>query len=121
MDAPRVPASWPSTREAEERSGLDPAQPRHERSGNSTAQLRSWRDVTWQNSGVVDLEGILLVIDSQLHEPPVSLSWVKHEDSIRWDVLVELELLLMDAVGVDRAVLFPLESRLGEVRGQPIP
>ena len=65
--------------------------------------------------------GQIAVIDSQLHEPPVSLSWEEPEEKIRWDVLVELELLLIDAVGVDRAVLFPSESRLGEVRGQPIP
>jgi L-fuconolactonase len=50
----------------------------------------------------------MLVIDGQLHEPPVTRDWPVDE-STRHDLLDELQLALMAAVGVDRAVLFPTD------------
>jgi L-fuconolactonase len=51
----------------------------------------------------------LLVIDAQLHEPPVTRDWAGADEPTRRDLLDELQLAMMAAVGVDRAVLFPTE------------
>lgn len=56
----------------------------------------------------------MTIIDAQLHEPPVSLSWKGASQATRWDVMLELQLAYMDAVGVDRVVLHPLELAWGE-------
>jgi L-fuconolactonase len=56
----------------------------------------------------------MTIIDAQLHEPPVSLSWNGASRATRWDLLLELQLAYMDAVGVDRVVLHPLELAWGE-------
>ncbi len=53
------------------------------------------------------------VIDSQLHEPPVFLEWQGADDTSRQQVLTELQLGLMRAAGVDRAVLFPVDLNWG--------
>src|SRR4051812_27981194 len=56
----------------------------------------------------------MTIIDAQLHEPPVSLRWVGASQATRWDLLLEIQLAFMDAVGVDRAVLHPLELAWGQ-------
>jgi hypothetical protein len=53
------------------------------------------------------------IVDGQLHEPRVSLEWNGAEPTARSELLLELQLDLMDAVGVDRAVLFPIEAEWG--------
>ncbi|MBN9619316.1 MAG: amidohydrolase [Actinobacteria bacterium] len=54
------------------------------------------------------------VVDAQLHEPPISLGWEEAGEALRWDILLEVQLAYMDAVGVDRAVLHPLDLAWGE-------
>src|SRR4051812_17064637 len=50
-----------------------------------------------------------VIVDAQLHEPPVSLEWEHADDATRRLVLTELQVGYMRAVGVDKAVLFPLD------------
>jgi predicted TIM-barrel fold metal-dependent hydrolase len=54
------------------------------------------------------------VVDAQLHEPAVSLEWAEADQATRWDVLLEVQLAFMQAVGVDRAVLHPIDMGWGE-------
>jgi L-fuconolactonase len=56
----------------------------------------------------------MIVVDAQLHEPAVSLEWEDADEATRRLVLTELQLGYMRAVGVDRAVLFPLDLRWAE-------
>jgi len=49
----------------------------------------------------------MTIVDAQLHEPGPWMDWVGAPDSIRDGVLTESLLSGMDAVGVERAVLFP--------------
>jgi L-fuconolactonase len=53
----------------------------------------------------------LVIVDAQLHEPAVSLEWEGADDATKWLALTELQLGYMRAVGVDKAVLFPIDSR----------
>lgn len=46
------------------------------------------------------------VIDAQIHEPPVALPWEDAGPDLRRKILSEATLAYMDAVGVDRALLF---------------
>ena len=55
-----------------------------------------------------------MIIDAKLHEPPVTFKWEGADERTKWDVLLELEIAYMDAVGVDRALLFPVERPWGE-------
>jgi hypothetical protein len=50
-----------------------------------------------------------LIIDAQLHEPAVARDWADADEQTRWDLLDELQLAYMTAVGVDRTILFPNE------------
>ena len=54
-----------------------------------------------------------MIIDTQLHEPPLNLDWEDVDPAVRHRMMLELELGYMDAVGVDRAVLFPIELDWG--------
>jgi L-fuconolactonase len=56
----------------------------------------------------------MIVVDAQLHEPAASLEWEDADEATRRLVLTELQLGYMRAVGVDRAVLFPLDLRWAE-------
>jgi L-fuconolactonase len=51
----------------------------------------------------------VLIIDAQLHEPAVSGEWAHADEQTRWDLLDELQIAYMTAVGVDRTILFPTD------------
>jgi L-fuconolactonase len=53
----------------------------------------------------------ITVVDAQLHEPAVSLEWEAADEATRRLALTELQLGYMRAVGVDKAVLFPIDLR----------
>jgi predicted TIM-barrel fold metal-dependent hydrolase len=53
------------------------------------------------------------IIDAQLHEPALSLEWADADTETRWAALLEAQLAFMAAVGVDKAVLFPIEHEWG--------
>jgi L-fuconolactonase len=48
-----------------------------------------------------------LIVDAQLHEPPVRLDWSSHDVDTRRKLLSELAFGWMDAIGVDAAVIHP--------------
>jgi predicted TIM-barrel fold metal-dependent hydrolase len=50
------------------------------------------------------------IVDAQLHEPAPWLAWSTSDVGTRRDVLTETLMTSMDAVGVDAAVLFPVED-----------
>lgn len=50
------------------------------------------------------------IIDAQLHEIGPRLDWQRRERSIRWDALTETLLASMSAVGVDGAVIQPVDD-----------
>lgn len=50
------------------------------------------------------------IIDAQLHEPAIRLDWSGEKRHVRRKVLSEVLIGTMDAVGVDRAVLFPADT-----------
>lgn len=50
------------------------------------------------------------IIDAQVHEPPVSLEWRGIDRATGWDLQVELQLGWMNALGVDGALLFPVDT-----------
>src|SRR2546423_15515809 len=49
----------------------------------------------------------MAIVDAQLHEPAVSFAWEGGDQSAKWNVMLEVKLAYMRAVGVDRALLFP--------------
>jgi predicted TIM-barrel fold metal-dependent hydrolase len=49
------------------------------------------------------------IIDAQLHEPAIRLDWSGFDSGTRRRVLSEVLIGYMEAVGVDRAVLFPAD------------
>jgi predicted TIM-barrel fold metal-dependent hydrolase len=51
-----------------------------------------------------------MIIDAQIHEPSVTLPWSEYDLSVRRSVLAEVLLDYMDAVGVNRALLFPIRD-----------
>jgi L-fuconolactonase len=63
----------------------------------------------------------MTIIDAQLHEPALSLGWSDAEREQRFAVLLEVELAFMDAIGVDKAVLFPIEDAWGTWAAQRMP
>jgi hypothetical protein len=50
------------------------------------------------------------IIDAQVHEPPVSLDWNGIDPATARDLQVELQLGWMNALGVDAALLFPVDT-----------
>jgi L-fuconolactonase len=54
-----------------------------------------------------------MIIDAQLHEPAVSLPWTNADDATRNDVMLELQIGWMRSVGVERALLFPVDLEWG--------
>ena len=63
----------------------------------------------------------MTIIDAQLHEPAVSLEWEQADEPTRRLVLTELQLGWMRAVGVDRAVLFPVDLDWAEAAAELAP
>jgi L-fuconolactonase len=63
----------------------------------------------------------MTIIDAQLHEPFLSLDWSGAEREERFTMMLEVELAYMDAVGVDRAVIFPIEDAWGTWAAQRVP
>ncbi len=55
----------------------------------------------------------MTVIDAQLHEPALSLDWGAADRETRFELMLEVELAYMDAVGVDQAVIFAIEDAWG--------
>ena len=55
-----------------------------------------------------------MLIDAQLHDPAIFLDWDSSDQRTKWDLMLELELAYMQAVGVDRALLHPLDLPWGE-------
>jgi L-fuconolactonase len=55
----------------------------------------------------------MTIIDAQLHEPALSQDWSGADRETRYAMMLEVELAWMDAIGVDRAVLFPIEDEWG--------
>jgi predicted TIM-barrel fold metal-dependent hydrolase len=49
------------------------------------------------------------IVDAQLHEPAVSLEWDGVDEAVRRLALTELQVGYMRAVGVDRAVINPID------------
>jgi hypothetical protein len=56
------------------------------------------------------LKVVVLVIDAQLHEPPMALEWSEADKATRFELMTEVTLAYMRAVGVDRAVLHPISG-----------
>jgi hypothetical protein len=52
----------------------------------------------------------MLVIDAQLHEPPMAFEWFGADQAPRFELMTEVTLAYMRAVGVDRAVLHPISG-----------
>jgi L-fuconolactonase len=63
----------------------------------------------------------MTIIDAQLHEPALSLDWRDAERDLRYRMLLEVELAFMAAVGVDKAVLFPIETEWGVWAAEQMP
>jgi predicted TIM-barrel fold metal-dependent hydrolase len=61
------------------------------------------------------------IIDAQLHEPALSLDWQEADPEVRFQMMLEVELAYMHAVGVDRAVLFPIETAWGAWAAERMP
>ena len=61
----------------------------------------------------------MTIIDAQLHEPAVAGDSRGLDRDTRYRLMLEVELGYMDAVGVDKAVLFPIERRMGPVGAEP--
>jgi predicted TIM-barrel fold metal-dependent hydrolase len=55
----------------------------------------------------------MTVIDAQLHEPALPPGRSTADREARFEVMLELEVAFMDAVGVDKAVLFAIEDAWG--------
>jgi L-fuconolactonase len=56
----------------------------------------------------------MIIVDAQLHEPAVSLDWEDADEATRWLALTELQVGYMRAIGVDKAVVNPVELAWGE-------
>lgn len=50
----------------------------------------------------------MLVIDAQLHEPPMALEWPHADHETRLELMTEVTLAYMRSIGVERAVLHPI-------------
>jgi L-fuconolactonase len=62
----------------------------------------------------------LEIIDAQLHDPVPWLDWRGQPVGLQRDLAIELTLAYLDAIGVDRALLFASEE-LGQVAAQKFP
>ena len=49
------------------------------------------------------------IVDAQLHEPSVWGDWEWADQRLRWELMLELQLSQMNAVGVDSALLFAVD------------
>jgi L-fuconolactonase len=58
--------------------------------------------------------GSLEIVDAQLHELGPELSWPSADAALRYRLMTEITLGWMDAVGVDAAVLVPMDWGWGE-------
>jgi predicted TIM-barrel fold metal-dependent hydrolase len=63
----------------------------------------------------------MTIIDAQLHEPALSLDWDANDREALFQAFLEAELAYMDAVGVDKAVLFPIDQDWGEWACERVP
>jgi predicted TIM-barrel fold metal-dependent hydrolase len=63
----------------------------------------------------------MTIIDAQLHEPALSLPWLGADTETRYAALLEAQLAFMTAVGVDKAVLFPIEHEWGVWACEQVP
>jgi L-fuconolactonase len=63
----------------------------------------------------------MTIIDAQLHEPALSLPWRGADTETRYTALLEAQLAFMTAVGVDKAVLFPIEHEWGVWACEQVP
>ena len=54
-----------------------------------------------------------MIVDAQIHEPSVELDWGGAPDSVRRQLLTELQLGYMRAAGVDRALVNPADLEWG--------
>jgi L-fuconolactonase len=61
------------------------------------------------------------IIDAQLHEPAIRLDWSGVAPDVRRQVLSEVLLTTMDAVGVDGAVLFPADTEWATALAAALP
>jgi L-fuconolactonase len=61
------------------------------------------------------------IIDAQLHEPHLSLDWQDADRDARFKMMLEVELAYMKAIGVDKAVLFPIETAWGAWAAEQLP
>jgi hypothetical protein len=52
----------------------------------------------------------MLVIDAQVHEPPLAFQWAGADQATRHELMTEVTLAYMRAVGVDRAILHPISE-----------
>ena len=55
----------------------------------------------------------MTIIDAQLHEPALSRDHQDLDRDALFGLMVDVELAYMDAVGVDKAVLFPIDHEWG--------
>jgi len=55
----------------------------------------------------------MTIIDAQLHEPALARDWSTVDRDARFELMLEVELAYMDAVGVDKAVIFAIEDAWG--------
>lgn len=63
---------------------------------------------------MTSLPGGASIIDAQLHEPAVALSWDRADTDTRRELLTELQIGYMRAAGVDRALLHPRDLAWAE-------
>jgi predicted TIM-barrel fold metal-dependent hydrolase len=63
----------------------------------------------------------MTIIDAQLHEPALSLDWQAASREVRFQMMLEAELAYMNAVGVDKAVLFPIDTAWGAWAAEQLP
>ena len=54
-----------------------------------------------------------MVVDAQLHEPPINLEWGEANQLAKWKLLTEVQIAYMDAAGVDLAILHPVDPGWG--------
>ena len=62
-----------------------------------------------------------MIVDAQLHDPTVRLEWAGADQATRRALLTELQLGYMRAVGVDRAILFPVDLDWGQQAAEQLP
>jgi predicted TIM-barrel fold metal-dependent hydrolase len=63
----------------------------------------------------------MTIIDAQLHEPALPPDRGGADRETRYATMLEVELAYMDAIGVDRAVLFPIDDAWGAWAAERVP